>query len=128
MPDNATRPILVVEDDSLLRLMAVDLLEDAGFRVLEAMTGERAAGMIEGGEPLLGLFTDVELGGQIDGYALARITHDRCPDTPILVVSGHRPPTGQELPEGAVFLSKPYNPAIVLRTLQTMVGRLEARD
>ncbi len=113
--------VLVVEDESLLRTVAADMLEYAGFRVLEAPSADAALEMIESGAEISGLFTDIELPGKLDGVALARITHDRDPDAAILVVSGRRYPDDSELPPGAVFMGKPYDFNTVIATLDRMI-------
>lgn len=123
MPQPRTAPaILVVEDESLLRTVTADMLEYAGYNVLEAPTGEEALELLESGEPISGLFTDIELGGDVDGVTLARITHDRSPGTAIVVASGRRYPDDKDLPPGAVFLGKPYDFNHVIATLNQMLG------
>jgi CheY-like chemotaxis protein len=61
--------VLVVEDEELLRAVAVAALEEAGFQVIEATTGEEAIRKCQ--EPLDALFTDIRLPGQIDGWDIA---------------------------------------------------------
>ncbi|MDQ3144475.1 MAG: response regulator [Pseudomonadota bacterium] len=117
--------ILVAEDESLLRMMASDLFEGAGFKVIEAASGESALKQLGGG-PIAALFTDVELGGNLDGFKLARMAHERNPDTAIFVVSGRRTPDPADLPPGAVFVSKPYDLDRVLESLQSMIDAANA--
>lgn len=111
----------MAEDESLLRMLTVDTLEEAGFDVIEAASGDAGARMIEDGREIAGLITDIQMPGQIDGCALARITHQQHPDAVILVVSGNRVPGPTELPEGAEFIGKPYEIGVVLRTLKQML-------
>ncbi|WP_313899084.1 response regulator [Methylobacterium sp. E-041] len=59
------------------------------------------------------LFTDVEMPGGPDGFELARTTANRWPDISIVVASGGLKPNPNELPEGAVFLDKPFSANIV---------------
>lgn len=125
-PDKPQQSILVVEDEPIVRLVAVDMFEEAGFKVLEAATGESALDLINTCD-LAALFTDVELANSIDGFHLARVVHDTRPDTPIIVVSGHRSPTDGELPEGARFIGKPYDPGAVTATLTEMIGAAAAK-
>lgn len=120
-PTPHRRAILVAEDESLLRMLTVDTLEEAGFDVIEAASGDAGARMIEDGREIAGLVTDIQMPGQIDGCALARITHQQHPDAVILVVSGNRVPGPTELPEGAEFIGKPYEIGVVLRTLKQML-------
>ncbi len=114
--------ILVAEDESLLRMMASDLFEGAGFKVSEAASGEAALRLLGDG-PVAALFTDVELGGALDGFKLARIAHERNPDTAILVVSGRRVPERSDLPPGAIFVRKPYDLDNVLASLEAMIAQ-----
>jgi len=114
--------ILVAEDESLLRMVAVDMLEAAGFHVIEVESGDEGAEILASGQEIAGLVTDIQMPGLIDGCALAQITHDRHPRAVILIVSGNRVPNSDELPSGARFIGKPYDMGNVLRTLEQMLG------
>lgn len=122
MTDAIPPSILVAEDESLLRMMASDLFESSGFRVLEASSGEAAAKIL-GEQPIAALFTDIELGGDVDGCKLARIARDCCPDVALMVVSGRQSPTAEELPPGAQFLSKPYDLQQVIAAINRMLPK-----
>lgn len=123
MIDNHLRPpILVVEDESLVRMMAVDIFEEAGFKVVEASSGEQALRLFEECESLTALFTDVDLANSIDGFYLARVVHEAHPDMPIIIVSGQYVAKNGDLPAGARFIPKPYNPELVTATLNEMIS------
>ena len=123
MIDNHLRPpILVVEDESLVRMMAVDMFEEAGFTVVEASSGEKALRLLEECENLTALFTDVDLANSIDGLYLARVVHEAHPDMPIIVVSGQYVAKNGDLPKGARFIGKPYDPQLVTATLSEMIS------
>lgn len=124
--DKPRQSILVVEDEAIVRLMAVDMFEEAGFQVLEASTGERALDLIKTCD-LAALFTDVDLANSIDGFYLARVVHDSHPDTPIIVVSGQREARDGQLPEGAHFIGKPYDPEAVTAALTEMIAAADAK-
>ncbi len=113
--------ILVAEDESLLRMVAVDALEEAGYDVIEVETGDEGARVVAAGHTLAGLVTDIQMPGGIDGCALAQITHARHPEAVIVVVSGNRVPGAGELPIGARFIGKPYSVNAVLSTLTQML-------
>lgn len=113
--------ILVVEDESLLRMLAIDMFEEAGFHVLEAASGEEALRVLREAPEVSGIFTDVELSGPLDGFSLAQIVSDRHPDAAIIIVSGCRRPAGEDLPNGARFIGKPYDLGFVVRTLDDML-------
>jgi CheY-like chemotaxis protein len=108
-PPGSAGSILVVEDETLLRMMAVDMFEDAGFTVFEAESGEEGAKALAANDAIDALFTDVEMPGSIDGIMLAGIAHDLHPRVKILVVSGRATPSAQSLPPGAKFVGKPYD-------------------
>lgn len=123
MTENEPRPsILVVEDESLVRMMAVEMFEDAGFHVLEASSGERALKLLAKSGELSALFTDVNLANDMDGFYLARIVHDTHPDMHIIVVSGQCVAKAGDLPKGARFIGKPYDPDVVTQTLNEMIS------
>lgn len=124
MPTDTARPrrsILVAEDETLLRMLAVDMLEDAGFQVIEVASGDAGAKALAEGGDIAALLTDIQMPGDIDGIALARITHDLHPDAAILVVSGQRLPAAAALPEGAKFMAKPYEVKKILSALNELL-------
>src|SRR5918993_517405 len=77
---NRTVTVLLVEDETLVRLLMADILEDAGFRVIEAANAVAALNWLEGGEDVQVLFTDVHMPPGIDGLELARLVHERWPE------------------------------------------------
>jgi two-component system, response regulator PdtaR len=107
--------ILIVEDEALVRLSAVGMLEDAGFRMIEAVNGDEALELLEADSDVQLLFTDINMPGTIDGMALARRVHDRWPQIGIMVASSKPILKTDELPAGSRFEQKPYSPATVVR-------------
>lgn len=103
-------------------MMAVEMFEDAGFHVLEASSGRRALKLIEECGDLAALFTDVDLADTVDGFHLARVVHNARPGMQIIVVSGQYVATSGDLPKGARFIGKPYDPDIVTATLNEMLS------
>ena len=113
---------LVVEDDGLIRMDAVDILEQAGFRTLEAATAAQAQELLrQHHQDVVLLFTDVEMPGSRDGFALARDTAQAWPHIAIVVASGRREPSPGDLPEGARFIAKPFSPQIVHDHVQRVI-------
>lgn len=125
-PENVKNAVLVVEDEAIVRLMAVDMFEEAGFKVIEAATGEKALELIKTCD-LAALFTDVELANSIDGFYLARVVHNTHPDVPIIVVSGQCKARDGEMPQGARFIGKPYDPEAVTNALTQMIAAADAK-
>ncbi|WP_082655970.1 response regulator [Aureimonas sp. D3] len=109
---------LVAEDEPLLRMEAVDLLEDAGFTVLEAANTEQALHHLAQTETITLLYTDIEMPGPIDGIDLAREVAARWPHVSIVVCSGRVRPGDGELPRQARFVSKPVSLALIRRAVE----------
>jgi DNA-binding NtrC family response regulator len=106
--------VLLVEDEPLIRLFISELLEDAGFRVVEAANATEALVLLEAGLRVNVLLTDVDMPVGCNGFELAHKVHESWPEAEILIMSGRRWPAQGDLPPGAAFLAKPCpNEAIV---------------
>ena len=114
--------ILVVDDDPLVRFVTADHLQDAGFEVVEAPSADCALPLLEAGDGIAALVTDVQMPGSMNGLELAQIVRRRWPSLPIVVVSGYAPPQLGTVPAGATFLTKPYDPDELLRCLAALPG------
>jgi DNA-binding NtrC family response regulator len=105
---------VVVDDDPIILMNACMIVEDAGFAALDATTVAEAISHFDAhGREIALLFTDVQMPGGRDGFELAREVAERWPETTILVASGNCQPGAGELPEGALFLGKPFSAALV---------------
>ena len=111
--------VLVAEDETLVRLLANDMLSEAGYRVLEARDGQEALTIFEVHADVRALFTDVTM-PNLDGLSLAKIVSERWPQIGILLTSGLVAPA--ELPNGARFISKPYEPETVHAEIQAIIA------
>jgi CheY-like chemotaxis protein len=118
--DNAATPtILVVEDEILVRMFAVDALEDAGFRVLEAGTAAEALKALNGATDVRAALIDLGLPDRPGDQLAAEIRALRA-DLPIVIASGR---SGRELREQfaasprIAILVKPYTGPLLLETL-----------
>src|SRR3712207_4924164 len=106
--------VLLVEDEPLIRLFISELLEDAGFRVVEAANAAEALVLLTAGLSVNVLLTDVDMPIVCNGFELAHQVHRSWPDAEILIMSGRQWPSAGDLPAGAAFLAKPCaNEAIV---------------
>jgi two-component system, response regulator PdtaR len=114
--------ILIVENEALIRLLGVGTFADAGFRVIEANSGDQALGLLEADSDVQLLFTDVRMPGKLNGLALAQEVHDRWPHIRIMIVSGQSIAETHELPTGCRFLRKPYNPVSAVRHAHEMTA------
>jgi CheY-like chemotaxis protein len=80
--------VLVVEDKMMLRMRAVDLVEDAGYTSVEAVDADEAVAILESRSDIALMFTDIQMPGGMDGLKLAHAVHERWPPIKIIVVSG----------------------------------------
>jgi len=117
----ATKTVLIVEDEPLIRLMAITLAEDEGFTVFEAQDADEAIAILEDHPDIRIVFTDIHMAGSMDGLELAAFAHDRWPPLRFLIVSGEYRPGHAEMPAGACFFSKPYDAKAIGRALHTLL-------
>src|ERR1700712_2706669 len=114
--------VLVVEDEMVLRMRAVDIVEDAGFTSVEAVNADEAIAILESRSDIDLLFTDIQMPGSMDGLKLAHAVHDRWPGIKIILVSGQVKPSDAEKPAESRFFGKPLSVEKMITELQAMVG------
>jgi len=115
----ASQPtVLIVEDETLISHLVADWLNDRGFAVHEAASGDEALDYIDHGGAVDVMFTDVNLPGSLDGAELAKRVRAMRPELPIVYASG-RFTSDQIAPlvPRSVFVPKPYNPADICSLL-----------
>jgi len=113
---------LVVDDDPLIMMDTTGILEDAGFRFYEAMDGDEAKRILATNwENIVLLFSDVDMPGATNGFALARHVAEHWPAIEIVIASGHVLPKAGEMPDKATFIPKPFNKQMVHRHLRKML-------
>ena len=100
--------MLVVEDDFLNRLHAVNLVEDAGYTAVEAANADEAITILEARKDIRIVFTDVDMPGSMDGLKLAHAIRKRWPPIELILTSGHLDLSDTDIPERGGFFSKPY--------------------
>jgi CheY-like chemotaxis protein len=116
--------VLVVEDEVLLREVAVEAFEEAGFEVIEATTGEEAMAKCE--ERVAdALFTDIRLSGKIDGWDIAEHCRTVNPKLPVVYVTGYAHGPQRPVP-GSRFFKKPYSLHRVIAEIRELLGTCRA--
>jgi two-component sensor histidine kinase len=115
--------VLVVEDEMLLRMRAVDIVEDAGFTPIEATNADEALSILESRSDIELLFTDIQMPGSMDGLRLAHAVHERWPSIKIILVSGKLVPTDAEKPVHSRFFGKPLEIKQMIAEMQQMIGQ-----
>jgi CheY-like chemotaxis protein len=117
--------ILVVEDEILVRLAVCDYLRECGYRVLEAASGEDAQAVFRSGEPVEILFSDIDLGRGMNGFALATWVRQTYPGVRILLTSGvtRMAQEASQLCDGP-FIDKPYSHHTLADHIKRLLGLL----
>src|SRR6187455_2969055 len=114
--------VLVVEDEMVLRLRAVDIVEDAGFNAVEAVNADEALAILESRSDISLLFSDIQMPGSMDGLKLAHAVHERWPAIKIILVYGQVKLGDTEKPANSRFFGKPLEVKQMISELQDMVG------
>jgi two-component system, response regulator PdtaR len=114
--------VLIVEDDPLLRMLAVEFIDEAGFGTLEACDADQAIAILESCSEITVLFTDINMPGSMDGLQLAHVVSNRWPVIEILIASGHVQLQLADLPPNGRFLRKPYGAAAMIADLHSLVS------
>jgi DNA-binding response OmpR family regulator len=119
-----TPSILVVEDEVLILLMMESTLEDGGFKVIIASSGERAIQMLDAQKlPIRAVVTDVNLGPGKSGWEVAKHAREIDPEIAVIYVTGHG---GEDwvshgLPKSFV-ITKPFAPAQLLTAVSNLLN------
>ena len=111
--------VLVVDDEPLIRMFAVDVIEDAGFLSIEAADGAEALALLATHPEITVLFTDINMPGPFDGLELARKAHLLRPDVELIVTSGREHPAKADIPDNGRFVTKPYCASILAGLIAT---------
>src|SRR5712672_1378745 len=114
--------VLVVEDEMLLRLRAVDMVEDAGYTSVEAVDADQAVAILESRSDIALLFTDIQMPGAMDGLALAHSVHERWPPIKIILVSGQLQLSSSDIPPDSRFFGKPLKASEMIAEMRDMIG------
>ena len=116
------KTVLVVEDEPLLLMLAVDIVEDAGFEAETATNADAALKILLTRPNIHIVFTDIDMPGSMDGLKLAAAIRDRWPPIEIIVTSGKAWPSKADMPARGHFFAKPYDAARVTEMLHRMAA------
>lgn len=112
--------ILVVEDEILIRFILADSLRDIGFQVLEAGDGDEGLQILNSGQVIDLIVTDVRMPGEVDGMELTRRSKSLAPRRPVIVCSAHL--YESEAFPADEFLAKPYSIAALAEMIEQLIG------
>ncbi len=111
--------VLVVEDEPLILEVVSDELNDAGFDVHQASSGEEAMALLAAQPSLDLLLTDIRLPGRLDGWGVAEQARQRFATLSVIYVTGYSGTPARQVP-GSVLIMKPYRPAAIVKAAQTL--------
>lgn len=122
LSENSHKTILLVEDDDVVRMLTVEVLEELGYRILEAENGPDALTFINSEQPIDLLMTDIGLPG-MTGQQLMAAAHERRPDLPVLFASGY---AAQDYSTGTTTakiatITKPFSLDLLRTTVADML-------
>jgi CheY-like chemotaxis protein len=116
--------ILVVEDEMLLRMRAVDMVEDAGYLPVEAVDADEALAILQSRSDIALLFTDIQMPGSMSGLQLALAVRERWPQIKIILASGQLKLSQSEIPENSRFFGKPLDSNDMVAEIRGMLGHV----
>lgn len=115
--------VLVVEDETMVRMPIAEYLRDCGYNVLEAGNASEAISALGADDHVNLVFSDIRMPGGMDGLALAEWIRSHHPRVPVLLTSGYS--GGKALPPmtfpGTRFIEKPYSQTQVERKIAALL-------
>jgi CheY-like chemotaxis protein len=124
-PQQSKPTVVVVEDEILVRMTIAQYLRDCGFRVIEAVSGEEALLILQQHDIAVDVvFTDVQLGAGIDGFAVAQWVRSNRPRVKLILAGTPERAASAvgTLCEEGPHLAKPYDPQIVLDRIKRLLA------
>ena len=112
------RIVLVVDDEPILRMLAIEMLEDAGHTVVEFATAAEAIAYCDRMDGMISaVVTDINMPGEKDGLDLARHVRETLPTASVVVTSGRYDALPPDMRQGITFLPKPWTSERLLSAL-----------
>jgi CheY-like chemotaxis protein len=118
--------VLVVEDNHLILMSALDLVATAGYEGVGAESADEAIAILEARSDVKLVFTDIEMPGTIDGAKLAHYISNRWPPIHLIVASGKEIKDESRLPTGSTFFAKPYDNDTIVAEMARMLRAIDA--
>jgi CheY-like chemotaxis protein len=126
LPSTSGTVVLVVEDNQLILMSALDLVATAGYEGVGASNADEAIAILEKRADVKLVFTDIEMPGTIDGVKLAHYIRNRWPPIHLIVASGREILDESQLPTGSRFFSKPYDNTTIVEEMGRMLAAIDA--
>lgn len=119
---NGKAVVLVVEDSTIIRMGAIDLVLAAGYEALHARDADEAIAILETRDDIDLVFTDIQMPGTMDGIKLSHYIRDRWPPVKLIVASGVAILEESSLPAGSSFFSKPYDDHTITQAMARLLS------
>lgn len=121
--------VLLVEDEPMLQDEVTSTLEDAGFAVLALSKGEDALEALEREQALRALLTDIDLGGPVKGWEIARRAREKDPHIPVVYMTGgHADEWAANGVPNSVLITKPFAPAQIITAISQLLNETPRQD
>lgn len=120
-------PVLVVEDEPILRLDAISMVEKAGFEAVEALSSADAIQLLEERLDIRLVYMDLDMPRSRKGIEIAVAIRKRWPPIEIILTAAYFTRESVELPERAEFYSKPIDHDEVIAAMQRLIEANESR-
>jgi two-component system, response regulator PdtaR len=114
--------VLIVEDEPLVRMVARDIFEEAGFEPIEAANADEAMRLLSCANRFAAVVSDIEMPGDMSGLDLAWAVRTHWPRIAVILTSGRQLPRPSELPRKVRFIAKPYHPAHLVQLVTEAVS------
>jgi CheY-like chemotaxis protein len=120
--ESPSETILIVEDEVLIRLDVSDYLRQCGYRVVEAGNASEAIAILQSGQRIDLVFSDVQLPGSTDGFALSRWVRAHQPEIEVILTCRSAQIAGRLCEDGPLE-RKPYDPQQLLKRIRASLAR-----
>ena len=117
--------VLLVEDEGLIRLTLAETLEEAGYTVILAESGDEACQLLMTLDAVDVLLTDIQMPGSADGIDVARSFTSSHPNRPLVFMTGRPDMMARvgRLSETEMLLRKPFGSGQMLTALESLLVR-----
>jgi PAS domain S-box-containing protein len=123
-PEGRGERVLVVEDETMVRLLVIEVLHQLGYQTLEADDAEAALRIIDSDQPIDLLVSDIGLPG-MNGCAMAGAARKRRPGLKVLLMTGYASEAAAAdgfMEPGMQLITKPFTVELLARRIGDMLG------
>jgi CheY-like chemotaxis protein len=122
--------LLLVDDEALILQTINDALEDGGYATIQAHSGEEAIALLQdAAHAFSGVITDVNLGGGVGGWDVARAARERFPDLPVVYMTGDSAHdwTSHGVPH-SLLVPKPFALSQIITAISQLLNEAATRS